>query len=70
MSLSKIQVKNKIDKPTIVESLKELAILSAIVGALYFLGGVQDVGFGVYDPIIVATARVLIKLLEEIKKGE
>ena len=65
----KVQTKNKIDEPTVKESLKELAILSAITGVLYFLTGVQDVNLGEYTVLVGIAARFIIKLIEEYRKG-
>ncbi len=66
----KVQKKNKIDVPTVLESLKELGIMSVIVGVLYFLAGVQEIDFGIYSGIAVAVSKVLIKIVQEIKKGQ
>jgi len=70
MKLSNKQLKNKIDKTTLINSLWELVVMTGVVAGIYFLTGIQDIEFGIYEGIVVATARVLIKLLEEIKKGE
>lgn len=64
-----IQRKNKIDVPTLRESIKELAILSLITGSLYFLTEVQDVNLGEYTVFIGILSRFLIKLIEEYRKG-
>ena len=64
-----VQTKNSIDVPTIINSLRELGILSAIVGGLFFLEGLQVIDFSVYSPIIVAAAKVLVELLREYRKG-
>lgn len=65
----KTQTKNKVDIPTLMETLKELGILSVIVGALYFLTEIQTVEFGIYAPVIVAAAKVLTKFIEQFKRG-
>ncbi len=65
----KKQTKNRIDKPTLIQSLKELGIMSFLVGVLYFLTNIGEVDFGQYSVIAVAVAKVLIKLIEEFKKG-
>ena len=64
-----IQRKNKIDVPTLRESIKELAILSLITGSLYFLTEVQDINLGEYTVFIGILSRFLIKLIEEYRKG-
>ncbi len=66
----KVQTKNKLDVPTVLESIKELGIMSLIVGVLYFLTGIQEVDFGIYSAIAVAVSKVLIKLIQEFKKGQ
>lgn len=69
MKLSKTYKKNKIDKPTLVESVKELAVMSLLVGAAYFLTGVQDLDFNEITAIIIVIAKTLLKLVTEYKKG-
>jgi len=63
------QIKNKMDKPSRIESIKELGILSVIAGVLYFLVGVQDINFGEYTVLVGLGAKFIIKLIEEYKKG-
>lgn len=65
----KVQTKNKIDKPTVKESLKELAILSLIAGGLFFLTEIQAIDFGQYTVVVGITAKYIIKLIEEFRKG-
>ena len=69
MKLSKTYKKNKIDKPTLVESVKELAVMSLLVGAAYFLTGVQDLDFNETTAIIIVIAKTLLKLVTEYKRG-
>ncbi len=69
MKLNKKQLKNKLDVPTLVETFKELAKMSVLVGALYFLTEVRELDFDIYTGIVVAVSDVLIKLIQEIKKG-
>ena len=65
----KVQTKNKIDEPTVKESLKELAILSLITGGLFFLTEIQAIDFGQYTVVVGITAKYIIKLIEEFRKG-
>ncbi len=70
MKLSNKQLKNHLlDKPTLLESVKELGIMAFLVGALYFLTGIQEIDFDIYSGIVIATAKVLIKIIQEVKKG-
>ncbi len=69
-NMLQIQTKNRIDKPTIRESIKELVKMSVLVGGLYFLTGLQDIDFDIYTGVVLATADVLVKLIQEIKKGK
>lgn len=68
--LSQKQLKNKIDLPTVKESVKELAVMSILVGSIYFFTELQEIDFGMYSGIVVAVAKVAIKFLEEFKKGD
>ena len=70
MKLSKTQVKNTVDKPTIKESVKELAVMSVLVGAIYFLTGIQDIDFNEMTAIVIVIAKTLLKLVTEFKKGK
>ena len=65
----KVQTKNKIDEPTVKESLKELAILSLIAGGLFFLTEIKAIDFGQYTIVVGITAKYVIKLIEEFRKG-
>ena len=65
----KVQTKNKIDEPTVKESLKELVILSLIAGGLFFLTEIQAIDFGQYTVVVGITAKYIIKLIEEFRKG-
>lgn len=65
----KVQTKNKIDEPTVKESLKELVVLSLIAGGLFFLTEIQAIDFGQYTVVVGITAKYIIKLIEEFRKG-
>lgn len=67
--MKKVQTKNSIDVPTIVNSLKELGLASILVGGLYFLEGLEALDFAVYSPIVYASARVAIEVIKEYKRG-
>ena len=64
------QIKNKLDKASLIKIGKGAGIMSGAVFLFYVLQGLTQIDFGTANPIIVGVLSILINSIREFLKGE
>jgi len=64
------QIKNKLDKESLVKILKGAGIAGGAVALLYILQWLTTCDFGPYTAVVVGVLSVIINAIREFRKGE
>jgi hypothetical protein len=63
------QIKNSLDRETLIKIGKGALIAGGGVAVVYILQAITQIDFGGFTPIIVGIASILINAIREYQKG-